>query len=113
MSKVLNALAAAAFAAAGVQSAMAQSGSATAGEVSPMNEPDVVGMWVTGNGVIRLELLPGGRYDEARGERKSAYTGRYTIRGSSLHFVDDSGFTAMGTIVYDVLSVGGHSFRKE
>lgn len=30
-----------------------------------------VGMWVTVDGYIRHELLPGGRYDEARGDRKS------------------------------------------
>src|SRR5688500_4024004 len=31
-----------------------------------------VGMWVTADGYIRQELLPGGRYDEARGSKKSA-----------------------------------------
>ena len=31
-----------------------------------------VGMWVTADGYIRHELLAGGRYDEARGKRKSA-----------------------------------------
>lgn len=29
-----------------------------------------VGMWVTADGHIRHELLPGGRYDEARGRQK-------------------------------------------
>ncbi|MGC0387052.1 hypothetical protein RKD33_007269 [Streptomyces sp. SAI-129] len=33
-------------------------------------------MWVTEDGHIRQELLPDGRYAEARGERASAYTGR-------------------------------------
>jgi Agrobacterium tumefaciens protein Atu4866 len=37
---------------------------------------DVVGMWVTADGHIRQELLPDGRYVEARGERRCAYTGR-------------------------------------
>jgi len=36
-----------------------------------------IGMWVTSDGYIRQELLPDGRYDEARGDRQSAYTGRY------------------------------------
>jgi Agrobacterium tumefaciens protein Atu4866 len=115
MSRILSALGAAALAAATPQSTVAQpAGTAAANEdSSSMNSPDVVGMWVTGNGFIRLELLPGGRYDEARGERKSAYKGSYTVRGSNLHFVDDSGFTATGIIVDGVLSVGGDSFRKE
>ncbi|MEV7194588.1 Atu4866 domain-containing protein [Streptomyces sp. NPDC093510] len=64
---------------------------------------DVVGVWVTADGHIRQELLPDGRYDEARGERASAYTGRYTVTGSHLDYVDDTGFTATGDIRDGVL----------
>ncbi len=64
---------------------------------------DVVGMWVTEDGHIRQELLPNGRYDEARGDRASAYTGRYTVIGSHLDYVDDTGFTATGDIRDGVL----------
>ena len=41
-----------------------------------MNKPfdtDYTGMWVTQDGYIRHHLLPNGRYDEARGNHKSAY----------------------------------------
>ncbi|MFD5752365.1 Atu4866 domain-containing protein [Streptomyces sp. NPDC127033] len=64
---------------------------------------DVVGMWVTADGHIRQELLPDGRYDEARGGRGSAYTGRYTVTGNHLDYVDDTGFTATGDIRDGVL----------
>ncbi|MFE6160161.1 Atu4866 domain-containing protein [Streptomyces sp. NPDC056486] len=64
---------------------------------------DVVGMWVTADGHIRQELLPSGRYDEARGTRRSAYTGRYTVSGNHLEYVDDTGFTATGDIRDGVL----------
>ncbi|WP_405606700.1 Atu4866 domain-containing protein [Streptomyces sp. NBC_00076] len=64
---------------------------------------DVVGMWVTADGHIRQELLPDGRYVEARGERRRAYTGRYTVTGSHLDYVDDIGFTATGDIRDGVL----------
>ncbi|QKW51618.1 Atu4866 domain-containing protein [Streptomyces buecherae] len=64
---------------------------------------DVVGTWVTEDGHIRRELLPDGRDDEARGERASAYTGRYTVTGSHLDYVDDTGFTATGDIRDGVL----------
>ncbi|MFB7600347.1 Atu4866 domain-containing protein [Streptomyces sp. NPDC056160] len=64
---------------------------------------DVVGMWVTAGGHIRQELLPDGRYDEARGDRRSAYTGRYTVTGDHLDYVDDTGFTATGDIRDGVL----------
>ncbi|MEU3190620.1 Atu4866 domain-containing protein [Streptomyces sp. NPDC006992] len=72
----------------------------------PENVPenaDVVGMWVTADGHIRQELLPDGRYDEARGTRRSAYTGRYTVTGDHLDYVDDTGFTATGEIRDGVL----------
>ncbi|MFF3364149.1 Atu4866 domain-containing protein [Streptomyces misionensis] len=64
---------------------------------------DVVGMWVTADGHIRQELRPDGRYDEARGDRRSTYTGRYTVSGSHLDYVDDTGFTATGDIRDGVL----------
>jgi hypothetical protein len=79
-----------------------------------LSDADIAGMWVTENGHIRLELLPGGRYDEARGTRRSAYTGRWEIRGPGrLFFADDSGFTAPGTLADGVLEVGGDVFRRD
>ena len=62
-----------------------------------------VGMWVTSDGFIRQELLPNGRYDEARGSRRSAYTGSYTVTGSHIDYVDDTGFTATGDVRDGVL----------
>lgn len=79
-----------------------------------LSEADLVGMWVTENGHIRLELLAGGRYDEARGARRSAYTGRWEVRGpGQIFFADDSGFTATGTVADGTLEVGGDRFRRD
>jgi ketosteroid isomerase-like protein len=73
-----------------------------------------VGMWVTADGRIRQELLPNGRYDEARGSRKSAYQGRYEVKGNYIDYWDDTGFTADGTFVSeDELHHGGMIFRRE
>ncbi|MFE7815085.1 Atu4866 domain-containing protein [Streptomyces sp. NPDC057433] len=69
----------------------------------PRDPHAYVGMWVTADGFIRQELLPNGRYDEARGNRRSAYTGRYTVTGSHLDYVDDTGFTATGDVRDGVL----------
>jgi hypothetical protein len=55
-----------------------------------------VGMWVTKDGYIRHKLLSNGRYDEARGNRKSAYQGRYILNEDHIDYVDDTGFTADG-----------------
>ncbi|GAA2275740.1 hypothetical protein GCM10010149_18260 [Nonomuraea roseoviolacea subsp. roseoviolacea] len=57
-----------------------------------------VGMWVTADGRIRQELLPNGRYEEERDGRKRAYTGRYTVVGDHIDYVDDIGFTATGDV---------------
>ncbi|MGV3548334.1 Atu4866 domain-containing protein [Rhizobium sp.] len=73
-----------------------------------------IGMWVTPDGRIRQELLPNGRYDEARGARRSAYQGRYVVTGSHIDYWDDTGFTADGTFVSDdVLHHGGMIFHRE
>ena len=72
-----------------------------------------IGMWVTKDGHIRQELLPNGSYDEARGSRKSAYRGRYEIRGNKIDYWDDTGFTADGEFIDGVLHHGGMLFYRE
>ncbi|MFE5922221.1 Atu4866 domain-containing protein [Streptomyces sp. NPDC056468] len=74
----------------------------TSNDTSPDPHP-YVGMWVTADGFIRQELRPDGRYDEARGNRRSAYTGSYTVIGNHIDYVDDTGFTATGDVRDGVL----------
>ncbi len=57
-----------------------------------------VGMWETADRRIRHQLLPNGRYDEARGRRESAYQGRYEVSGDHIEYWDDTGFTADGDL---------------
>ena len=66
-----------------------------------------LGMWVTADGLIRHELLPDGRYDEARGTREHAYRGRYVITGDHIDYWDDTGFTADGDFIGDILHHAG------
>ena len=66
-----------------------------------------VGMWTTADGRVRHELLPNGRYDEARGDRESAYQGRYEVIGNHIEYWDDTGFTAGGDFISGVLHHGG------
>lgn len=72
-----------------------------------------VGMWVTEDGHVRHNLLPDGRYDEARGKRESAYQGRYRLTGNHIDYVDDTGFTADGNFVDGVLYHGGMVLRRQ
>ena len=46
----------------------------------PQSHP-YLGMWVTGDERIRQELLPTGRYDEARGTRRGLLSCQGSIRG--------------------------------
>jgi hypothetical protein len=83
------------------------------GAASMVGHP-YVGMWVTPDGRIRHELLPNGRYDEARGTRQSAYQGRYAVRGNHIDYWDDTGFTADGTFVSEnELHHAGMILRRE
>ncbi|AOG12651.1 Atu4866 domain-containing protein [Agrobacterium sp. RAC06] len=97
---VLAIIAAAAAFGALAQNAKAENEMPTQSTSSPQhqNHP-YVGMWVTDDGHIRHELLPNGRYDEARGSRQSAYQGRYVVTGNHIDYWDDTGFTADGVFV--------------
>jgi hypothetical protein len=77
------------------------------------NNDKYVGMWVTADGYIRHELLPGGRYDEARGNRKSAYQGSYKLTGDHIDYKDDTGFTADGDFRDGVLYHTGMVLYRE
>lgn len=77
------------------------------------NSHSYAGMWVTADGYIRHELLPNGRYDEARGNRESAYQGSYTIKGNHIEYVDDTGFTADGDFINGVLYHAGMVLYRE
>ncbi|SBV49806.1 hypothetical protein XBLMG947_0580 [Xanthomonas bromi] len=79
-----------------------------------MHAHSYLGMWVTDDGRLRQELLPNGRYDEARGARQSAYQGRYEITGNHIDYWDDTAFTADGRFVTDdELHHGGMAFYRQ
>ena len=77
------------------------------------DQPSYIGMWVTQDGYIRHELMPNNRYDEARGNRKSAYQGRYKITGNHIDYVDDTGFTADDDFRKGILYHGGMILYQE
>lgn len=85
----------------------------TTNQTAQIQSHPYIGMWVTSDGRIRQELLSNGRYDEARGTRKSAYQGRYEVKGNRIEYWDDTGFTADGEFRDDVLYHGGMVFYRE
>lgn len=71
------------------------------------------GLWITDDGRVRHELLPTGRYVEARGTRERAYEGRYEVTGTHIEYWDDTGFTADGDFVdANTLHHGGMILRR-
>ena len=82
-------------------------------QTKPCDPHPYIGMWVTADGYIRHELLPTCRYDEARGARRSAYQGRYEIRGNHIEYWDDTGFTADGDFIDGVLHHAGMILYRE
>ncbi len=70
-----------------------------------------LGMWVTEDQHIRHQLLPNNRYIEARGNKEKAYQGRYRITGNYIEYWDDTGFTADGEFINNVLYHAGMVLR--
>jgi hypothetical protein len=70
------------------------------------------GLWVTADGFIRHELLPDGRYIEARGERERAYEGQYWLAGDHIEYRDDTGFIADGDFRDGILYHAGMVFYR-
>jgi len=71
------------------------------------------GMWVDEHDFVKQELLPDGRYDEARGDRKSAFQGKYWISGNRIDYLDDLGFWAFGEFTNGGLDHAGYRFHKQ
>jgi hypothetical protein len=92
----------------------AQAGGSAQEEKQMAQQHPYVGLWVTDDGRVRHELLANGRYDEARGNRQSAYRGRYEVTGSHIEYWDDTGFTADGDFVdANTLHHGGMILRRQ
>ena len=67
-----------------------------------------IGMWVTDDGYIRQTLSADGQYQEARGPRAGASSGRYSVENDRIEYVEDiSGFTATGRFEDGVLYHAG------
>ncbi|WP_242675020.1 Atu4866 domain-containing protein [Niastella populi] len=74
---------------------------------------EYLGIWVTRDGYIKHQLLPGNRYDEARGNRQSAYVGAYRVTGNHIDYKDDTGFTADGDFRNGILYHAGMVLYKQ
>lgn len=72
-----------------------------------MTAPRYAGLWVTADGQIRHELLPDGRYVEARGNQEQAHEGRYWLTGDHIDYQDNAGVTLGGDFKDGILYHAG------
>jgi len=100
------------FAVMGIPKGHSEMTTQSAAPASAGQDHPYIGMWVTADRHVRHNLLPNGRYDEARGTHESAYQGRYEVRGNDIFYWDDTGFTADGRFEGDVLHHGGMIFHR-
>jgi len=82
-------------------------------QLSKNDNHQFIGMWIDEKGFVKQELLKDGRYDEARGDRQSAYQGQYWIDNDTIIYLDDLGFWAVGEFKENVLHHAGYTFRKK
>ena len=82
-------------------------------EIAMAEPQSFIGLWVTADKSVRHELLPNGRYVEARGTRERAYEGRYVVTGTHIEYWDDTGFTADGDFIDGVLHHGGMILNRQ
>lgn len=71
-----------------------------------------LGMWVDEDDFIRQQLMPDGRYEEARGDRLKAYAGAYWVDGDRILYRDDKGFWAFGEFKDGLLLHAGYRFSR-
>ena len=83
--------------------------------MGPRASHPYIGLWVTADGYIRQALSADGRYQEARGPRVGAASGRYSVENDRIEYVEDaSGFTANGRFEDGVLYHAGMVlYRRE
>lgn len=73
---------------------------------------NLVGTWANDDGSLKLELRADGTFSEDLGDRKAAYAGKYTVKGTTLTLTDKTGVTADGTINGASISLSGSTLKK-
>ncbi len=73
-----------------------------------------LGVWITGDGLMRVQLKSDGHFDEVRGDNQRTYHGTYRIDGTTIHFHDpNTGYQATGDFRDGVMHAGGCEFRRQ
>lgn len=74
---------------------------------------DVVGLWLSSDGRMRVQLNADGTFDEVRNDSGRAFHGVWQRDGHRVHFRDPTtGYEASGELRDGVLYADGTEFRK-
>jgi hypothetical protein len=74
---------------------------------------DVVGLWLSADGRMRVDLKADGTFDEARAGSARTFHGLWRNDGSRVHFRDPTtGYEATGELRDGVLHADGVELRK-
>jgi hypothetical protein len=78
---------------------------------SPADRPerqDLVGVWLSADGAVRLDLRSEGTYERSVAGRRRSSHGHYVVDGGCVLLQDDNGLRTVVVIDGDVLEMAGH-----
>jgi hypothetical protein len=74
--------------------------------------PHYIGTWITGDGQIRHELTPGGRFRQASVMDEPVREGSYEVSEGKIAYTDDEGVSTNGVIKDGILYHSGMVFYR-
>lgn len=79
--------------------------------VSPERK-DLVGVWLSADGAVRLDLRSEGTYERSVVGRRRSSRGHYVVDGCCVLLQDDNGLRTVVTVAGDELEMAGHPLWK-
>ena len=80
--------------------------------VTSPGRKDLVGVWLSADGAVRLDLRSEGTYEGSVAGRRRRSRGHYVIDGPCVLLQDDNGLRTVVAITDDVLEMAGHPLWK-
>lgn len=81
-------------------------------ETAPIEPENLVGVWLSADGAVRLDLRSEGTYERSIVGRRRSSHGHYLVDGSSLLLEDDNGLRTVATMADDALEMAGYPLWK-
>jgi hypothetical protein len=79
---------------------------------APAGPDGLVGLWLSADGAVRLDLRSEGTYERSIVGRRRSSHGHYVVDGRCVLLQDDNGLRTVVTMTADVLEMAGHPLWK-